>query len=245
VAVFWGAATPSWWNFQTYKTFLIFMTQRNLIYLSVATLAIICAAVYYLTFQGDSMEDAARSSAGTDGAGSGSSADVRSSIVRKDDTLEKKGNTPPSFDPAEFTTAPKPNTEEGRLVKLFTDRNIPDAEKVERLLAMVSELSGKGKHTAMDYATQLITDEDYVRQRPRLLRLATTDELREVVMLDMLTRDDGIKMPSLVELLSVPSQTTRSEAREILAAFLEQDYGDDPRKWHEPLMKWLAENEEV
>jgi hypothetical protein len=220
------------------------MTQRNLIYLSVATIAIICAAVYYLSFQGDLPEAAASAGNATVDGASGS-ADVRSSIVRKDDTLEKKGNTPPGFDPAEFTTAPKPNTEEGRLVKLFTDRNIPDAEKVERLLAMVSELSGKGKHTAMDYATQLITDEDYVRQRPRLLRLATTDELREVVMLDMLTRDDGIKMPSLVELLSVPSETTRSEAREILAAFLEQDYGDDPRKWHEPLMKWLAENEEV
>jgi hypothetical protein len=220
------------------------MTQRNLIYLSVATLAIICAAVYYLSFQGDAPE--ATASAGNATVdGTGGSADVRSSIVRKDDTPEKKGNTPPSFDPAEFTTAPKPHTEEGKLVKLFTDRKMPDAEKVERLLALVSELSGKGKMIAMDYATQLIADEDYVRQRPRLLRLANNDELREVVMLDMLTRDDGIKMPSLVELLSVPSETTRSEAREILAAFLEQDYGDDPRKWHEPLMKWLAENEEV
>jgi hypothetical protein len=232
-------------NFPTYKTFLISMTQRNLIYLSVATIALICATVYHLSFQGHSIEDAARSSAGGVDGAAGSSANVHSSIVRKDDTSEKKGNTPPSFDPTEFTTAPKPHTEEGKLVKLFTDRNMPDTEKVERLLALVSELSGKGKHTALDYATQLITDEDYVRQRPRLLRLANNDELREVVMLDMLTRDDSIKMPSLVELLSVPSETTRSEAREILAAFLEQDYGDDPKKWHEPLMKWLAENEEV
>jgi len=42
---------------------------------------------------------------------------------------------------------------------------------VERFLAMIPQLSEKGKATAMDYATQLITDQDYLRQRPRLLRL--------------------------------------------------------------------------
>ena len=220
------------------------MKQRNLIYLSVGTIALIVVAICYLGLYGDTSEHAASSSTGTvDGVATSTSA--HSSIVRKDDTPEKKGNTPPSLDPADYTTAPKPHTEEGKLVKIFTDRKMPDTEKVERLLTMVSELSGNGKKIAMDYATQLITDEDYLRQRPRLLRLANSDELREVVMLDMLTRDDGIKMPSLVELLSAPSETTRSEAREILALFLEQDYGTDPKKWHEPLMKWLAENEDV
>ena len=219
------------------------MKQRNLIYLSVATIALIVATICYLGLQGDSEQAAGSSAGATHGVAPSTSA--QSSIVRKDDTPEKKGNTPPSFDPAEYTTAPKPHTEEGKLVKIFSDRKMADTEKVERLLAMLSGLSGNGKKIAMDYATQLITDEDYLRQRPRLLRLANSDELREVVMLDVLTRDDGIKMPSLVELLSAPSETTRSEAREILALFLEQDYGDDPRKWHEPLMKWLAENEDV
>jgi hypothetical protein len=158
---------------------------------------------------------------------------------------ERKGNTPQKIDPLDYTTAPKPGTLEAKLVGTFADRQLSDEEKVERFLGMIPQLSEKGKSTAMDYTTQLIKDEDYVRLRPRLLRLADTDELREVVMLDMLTRDDGIKMLSLVELLKTPSKTTKADAREILEAFLEKDYGDDPTKWDAPVRQWIAENQDI
>jgi hypothetical protein len=157
--------------------------------------------------------------------------------------IAKKGYVPPKIDPADYTTAPRAGTDEARLVKIFADRQLPDAEKVERLLAQVPQLPTREKSIAMDYATQLIEDEDYVRMRPRLLRLADTDALREVVMLDMLTRDDGIKMPSLVELMKTPSETTRNEAREILEAYLEQDYGTDPQQWDAPVRQWVAANQ--
>src|SRR5688572_24211938 len=117
------------------------MKQRNLIYLFVATTALIVATVCYLGLRSDPSEITAGSNvAMADGAAA--SVGASPSIVRKDDTPEKKGNTPPSFDPADYTTAPKPYTEEGKLVTVFTDRKMPDTEKVERLLAMVSELSG-------------------------------------------------------------------------------------------------------
>jgi hypothetical protein len=168
------------------------------------------------------------------------------SIVRADQIEDKKSNyVPQEIHPEDFTTAPKPHSVEGRLLRVFADRQLPDAEKVERFLGLIPSLSDKGKKIALDYATQLITDQDYLRQRPRLLRLAITDDLREVVMLDILTRDDGIKMPSLVELMKSPSEITRHEAREILEAFLDRDYGTDPHQWDAPVRQWVAENQDI
>jgi len=218
------------------------MNRRNLTLLAVGLSLVIAAALFYLT--NNSISDGASA---VQNATAESSNPAGTSIVRaaEAESPQKPRAVPPEVNPADYTTAPKPHTEEGRLVKIWADRQLSDSEKVERFLALFHELPDHGKKIAMDYATQLIKDDDYLRQRPRLLRMANTDELREVVMLDMLTRDDGIKMPSLVELMKTPSQITKSEAREILEAFLEKDYGDDPNQWDGPVRQWVAENQDI
>ena len=217
------------------------MYRRNLLFLAAALAVIVGAVFYYLTFDSSSDADLANEP----GLANGSRSDT-SSIVRADRIEEKKSNyVPVEVNPEDYTTAPKSGTVEGRLLKVFADRQLPDPEKVERLLQMFYSLPPEGKKTALDYATQLISDDDYLRQRPRLLRMAENDDLREVVMLDMLTRDDGIKMPSLVELMKTPSETARNEAREILEAFLEKDYGADPNQWVAPVQQWVAENQDI
>jgi len=219
------------------------MIRRNVALSIGAAITLLATAILYLSFDGDSAED---------GAGNGRSALSASApgsqIVRKDETVSapKQASAPPAgFDASKYTTAPKPGSVANKILQIFMDRQMPDHEKVQRLLNMVPQLSDEEKYVAMDRATQLIPDEDYLRLRPQLLRLAQSDELRQLVMLDMLTRDDGIKMPSLVELLRNPSETTRTEAREILEAFLEKDYGDDPQRWDAPVQRWLAENQEL
>ena len=217
------------------------MNRRNLLLLTSALALIAGSTLFFLTIGSSSDEAFSSSSDGPETIRQNGN-----SLVRPDQVEEKKSNyVPQEIDPRDYTTAPSPGTIEGRLVMVFADRQLPDAEKVERFLAMVPSLPEEGKRMALDYATQLITDQDYLRQRPRLLRMAATDDLREVVMLDMLTRDDGIKMPSLVELMKTSSESTRSEAREILVAFLEKDYGDDPNQWDAPVRQWVAENQDI
>lgn len=217
------------------------MNQRKLSCLLAASATVIAAALFYLTFNsGDSSSPDAQSSQARAGSASGAS------IVRPDSSEKKTpAYVPQIVNPDDYTTAPKAHTVEGRLLKVWADRQLPDAEKVERFLQLFPGLPEDGKKIALDYATQLITDDDYPRQRSRLLQLAHSDELREVVMLDMLTRDDSIKMLSLVELMKTPSQVTRAEAREILEAFLEKDYGDDPKQWDVPVRQWIAENQDI
>ena len=218
------------------------MNQRKLACLLAASATVIAAALFYLIFNSDSGTSSSEASSPAANANARSG----SSIVRAD-VADKKtpAYVPQVVNPEDYTTAPKAQSVQGQLLKVWTDRQLPDTEKVERLLQLFPGLPEDGKKIALDYATQLITDDDYPRQRPRLIRIAHSDELREVVMLDMLTRDDSIKMLSLVELMKTSSTVTRGEAREILEAFLEKDYGDDPKQWDAPVRQWIAENQDI
>ncbi len=224
------------------------MNSRTLAALSVGALAALVAALYSLNSDSTSI-----SSSSTDAAGSVASAEqsARASMVRKMDSSEHldpaKKPIPQieKVDPLKYTTAPKPDSHEAKIFKLVMELGTSDSDKVKRLLAMMPQLPPAPKLVALEHAAQLITDDDYIKLRPQLLRLADTDELREVVMLDVLTRDDTIKMPGLVELMKLPHDPMKTEAREVLEAYLEKDYGDDPKQWDLAVRQWLAENADI
>jgi hypothetical protein len=148
-------------------------------------------------------------------------------------------------DPKKYSTGPKEDSHEAKIFKLVMELGTPDADKVRRLLAMVPTLPEAAKVVALEHATQLIPDEEYIQQRPALLQLAETPELREVLMLDVLTRDDAIKMPGLVEFMKLQDAQLRTEAREVLEAYLEQDHGDDVKKWEVAVRQWVVENADI
>jgi hypothetical protein len=146
--------------------------------------------------------------------------------------------------PGAYSSAPKPGTTEAEVLKIVNDRLMPDRTKVQRLLAMIAGASDAHKALALDHATQLIPDEEYVGMRQSLLQLAETEALKEVVLLDVLTRGDTIRMPSLVEFLRQPAYEGQAEIKQILVDFLEKDYGNDLRQWDVAVQRFLAENAE-
>jgi hypothetical protein len=224
------------------------MNSRTLAGASLAAIAAIVIAAVILFRNSDDSIDGAKDS--FSGAASGTTSQSDAGIVRKLPTSElhdpqKKKPEIEKVDPQKYTTAPPAGSSKAKIFKLVMELGTPDAEKVTRLLAMMPGLSQEEKSMALDHATQLIPDTDYIRQRPTLLRLADTDELREVVLLDLLTRDDTIKMPGLVELMKQPHAIMKTEAREVLEAYLEQDHGEDTGKWDVAVRQWLAENAEI
>jgi hypothetical protein len=61
----------------------------------------------------------------------------------------------------------------------------------------------------MEYATKLIPDEQYNQYRPTLFGLVSSPELRETVLLDVLTRGEPVRPSSMVRTL-VPLSVHRS-----------------------------------
>ena len=143
----------------------------------------------------------------------------------------------------DFSSNPKRDPEEQQVLDLAAERGVPDQVKAEQLLAMIPNLPPDAQTLAMENATALIPDKDYLSYRDRLLKLASTPDLREAVMDDSLTRGEDLRLPNLLELMRTStSDEEKKEIREILEAYLDKDYGPEPKAWEAPLQMWVAEN---
>jgi hypothetical protein len=136
---------------------------------------------------------------------------------------------------------PRPEYQES-VLGIARNRDTSEEVKVQQLLALLPRLPEDGKVLAMEHAAKLIPDEDYLKHRARLLQLANTKELREVVLVDVLTRDDSVRMTSLVEFLRHTASEDQAEVREVLEAFLDKDFGSDALQWEIAVQQYLREN---
>jgi len=115
---------------------------------------------------------------------------------------------------------------------------------VQQLLALLPSLPPDAQTLAMENATALIPDTDYLNYRNHLIQLAKTPDLREAVMNDSLTRGEELRLPNLLELMRTSqSEDEKLEIRGILEAYLDKDYGPQPAQWEAPLRQWIAENQ--
>jgi hypothetical protein len=151
--------------------------------------------------------------------------------------------SPEAASAEEYSSNPKRDPSEQLVLDISAQRGITDEAKVQRLLGMIPTLPPDAQTLAMENAAALIPDKDYLKQRNRLFQLANTPEMREAVMDDSLSRGEEIRLPNLLEMMRTStSQDEKQEIREILEAYLDQDYGPHPAQWEAPLRRWVAEN---
>lgn len=177
----------------------------------------------------------------------GQTANETSTAIPLSKDASVRGNTaaPMGIGPLEaYSSNPPRQPHEENVLRVALNRELSDGVKIQQLLAMVPRLPPDGQTLALEHAARMIPDADYLKFRPRLLQLANTDDLRETVLLDVLTRDDEIRMLTMVEFLKLPPNNGHAEVREILEAFLEKNYGDDAGQWDLAVRKYLAANAE-
>ncbi len=143
----------------------------------------------------------------------------------------------------EFSSNPKRDPEEQQVLDIAGARGVADQAKVQRLLVMIPTLPPDAQTLAMEHATALIPDEDYLKYRQQLLSLAKTQDMRVAVMDDSLTRGEEVRLPNLLEMMRTStSEEEKQEIREIFEAYLDKDYGPHPSQWEIPIRNWVAEN---
>jgi hypothetical protein len=143
----------------------------------------------------------------------------------------------------EFSSNPKREPGEQAVLDIAGERGVSDIAKVERLLTMIPTLSPDAKTLAVENATALIPDKDYLKYRDRLLKLADSADMRLAIMDDSLTRGEDLRLPNLLELMRTSkSEEEKQEIREIFEAHLDKDYGPSPAHWEAPLREWVAEH---
>jgi hypothetical protein len=146
--------------------------------------------------------------------------------------------------PNNYSAVPQREGWEEDIIKLVRTPGGDKLAKAEMLLSRIPALPDEGKLLAMEYATSLIPDDAYLRYRGQLFTLATNDDLKEAVVVDVLSRDDTLRFTTMVEVMKQQKGKMSEEAREILTAYLDQDYGPDASAWEVPVRRFLADNEQ-
>lgn len=149
------------------------------------------------------------------------------------------------MDLAKYSSNPPQEPWEKEIIGLVNTLGIPDVAKAERLISRIPSLPPDGKVLALEHAMQLLPDPDYLRLRPSIFQLSNnSEEMRESLLVDVLSRTDEVRMPTLVEMLRQPPNPAQEEIREILIAYIDHDYGNDAAMWDVAVKKWLVENPE-
>lgn len=141
----------------------------------------------------------------------------------------------------------KPDWEQ-EIIKLAGNLEMGDDRKALALLNKVYTLPDEpAKVVAVEHATKLMSDEQFKQSKSQIMSLNDTgsEDMKDAILRDILTRAENVRMPALVDLLRRPAYAGQQEVREILEAYLDVDYGTDFPKWDAAVRQWLIENDEL
>jgi hypothetical protein len=112
------------------------------------------------------------------------------------------------------------------------------------LINLIPTLPPEGQAEAAQHVSNLLPDKEYNRVRAMVVNPNSAPELLDVLVTDLMNRDDGVKLPVLLDIAKIPNHPTREEATTDLQIFLDGDYGTDWTKWDAALKAYLKKQAE-
>lgn len=156
---------------------------------------------------------------------------------------------PPSTAGHSSDDAPVPSTAdataawEKQLNDVLRDDSEPDGDvKAEKLLALFPTLPEAGQVEVAKHIVNLTSDERYSGIGQYVTNTALSEDAMEELFADLLNRPNSVKLPKLLEIATNPQHQDAGEAKDALELYLEEDHGDDWRKWEQTLYAWLKDN---
>ena len=107
------------------------------------------------------------------------------------------------------------------------------------LINLMPTLPPDGQAEAAQHVTNLILDKDYGLVMPLLRNPAYGEEVQDVLITDLMNREDNVKLPALLEVARISNHPYHEEAMTDLQIFLDQDYGTNWAKWDASMREYL------
>ena len=120
--------------------------------------------------------------------------------------------------------------------------NEDEKQKAEKLLEMFPLLPEDGQVEIAQHLSNLLADDRYPALAQTFTNAATPEAVLDVLMADVLNRNNTIKLNTLLDVAQMPNHPKAEEAREVLEVFVDENYGTDWSKWQAAIQTWLKEN---
>jgi hypothetical protein len=156
---------------------------------------------------------------------------------------EIEPRSPPGFTGAS-PAGPTPNvlTNWEEKVDEILGAETDDTNKVKQLFALFPRVPEEAKAEVAQHLSNLTSDQDYAPLGELLKDPKLPDAALDVLMADALNRPNSVKLPELLDVTRTPDHPKADEAKDILALFLDEDFGTDWSKWQDKMTAWLKDN---
>jgi hypothetical protein len=122
--------------------------------------------------------------------------------------------------------------------------NLNETETAQVLLNLIPTLPPEGKAEATQHVTNLLPDSEYKRVLPLLKNTQMPAEVLDILVTDLMNREDTVKLPALLEVAKLPNHPNHEEALTDLQIFLDADHGSDWNKWTASVNSYLKKQAE-
>jgi hypothetical protein len=113
-----------------------------------------------------------------------------------------------------------------------------------RLLALYPELPAEGQAEIAPHLVATLPDTDYASVGNILTNILTPEEVLDVLLTDLLDRPAATRLNTLLTVARNAEHPKAGDARDLLAALMEQDHGTDWKTWEASIVAWLASHPE-
>ena len=86
-----------------------------------------------------------------------------------------------------------------------------------------------------------IRDRDYNLVTPLVRNTALSEEVQDILVTDLMNREDKVKLPTLLEIAKIPNHPHQEEALTDLEIFLDEEYGTNWAMWEKKMQQYLKE----
>ncbi|MEI7729079.1 MAG: hypothetical protein WCO56_05890 [Verrucomicrobiota bacterium] len=108
---------------------------------------------------------------------------------------------------------------------------IPTELKAEQFLEMVPQLKGEEQEEAVKHLANLLSDEMFPAAAGFLTNADTPEKVREVLMADLLNRNEKLKLPLCLAIARTPDHPQAEDAMKVLTTYFPEDYGSNWTAW--------------
>lgn len=115
-----------------------------------------------------------------------------------------------------------------------------ETNTAQMLINLLPTLPPEGQAEAAQHITNLILDDEYNRVLPLIRNTSLPEEVQDVLLTDLMNREDVVKLPTLLEIAKLPTHPLQEEAKTDLEIFLDEEFGNDWPKWDAAVKKHLA-----
>jgi hypothetical protein len=212
------------------------MNTRLVLILAVVVLGIVGAAVWFLQMQPPAVPVAGSTPA--PGPSPATTSGVNTSPIAPLPNTDT-ANTTAKATPRKVTTPPRTQTEWEARIDQVLDLQAPETETAKMLINLMPTLPPDGQAEAAQHITNLILDKDYGLVMPMLRNPAYGEAVQDVLITDLMNREDNVKLPALLDVARIPNHPYHEEAMTDLQIFLDQDYGTNWAKWDTSMREYL------